>query len=166
VASLGLGSGTGGCGGGACWTSTACFMAGAGGEGRAGDGALGFVAAGGAGALCTGGDVACEDPAMSRLVVSATDTVMGGGTMGAAGVIVTWAVGVVGGTNFIICGGRTGAGAGIGAGAGVGAGAGTSGGGAGFRPCNSSFLSSNVAISVLMEDKLCFVSWALPTRSL
>jgi len=97
---------------------------------------------------------------MSRLVVSATDTVTGGGTTGAAGVIVTWAVGVVGGTNFIICAGRTGAGAGIGAGAGA------SGGGGGFRPCRSSFLSSNAAMSVLMEDRLCFVSWGLPTRSL
>ena len=158
-ASLGLGSAAGGFGGGVCWTSTAGFIVGGGGEGSGG--ALDFVGAGGTGGLCTAGADACEDPAMSRLVVSATETVMGGGTTGAAGVIVTWAVGVVDGTNFI-CGGRTG----IGAGVGVGGGAGGSGGGIGLRPCNSSFLSSSAAMSALTKDRLCLVSCALPTRSL
>jgi len=77
-------------------------------------GALGLGGAGGTGEPWTEADTACDELAMSRLVVSATDTVMGGGATGAAGVIVTWAVGVVGGTNFI-CGGRTDAGAGVGA---------------------------------------------------
>jgi hypothetical protein len=153
-ASLGIGSAAGGRVGGACWTSTAGFKAGAGGGG----GALGFGGAGTTGEACIVGD-AVDEGAMSRLVVSATDTVMGGGVTGAAGVIVTWAVWVVGGTN-VICGGRSGAGTGVGAGAGA------SGGGGGFRPCNSSFLSSSAATSVLMNARLCFVSWALPTRSL
>jgi hypothetical protein len=148
---LRVGSETAGCGGGAGWISAVGFVTGVGRGG--GGGALGFGDAGAAEELCMGGDTV-EDPAMSRLVVRATDTVMGGGTTGAAGVIVTWAVGVVGGTN-VICGGRTGAGAGIGAGLGAGAcagaGAGASAGGIGFMPCSSSFLSSSVAMSVLMK---------------
>lgn len=152
--SLGIGSeATGGAGGAGCASTEGVTTVAGGGEGG---GALGFMGGWIVGELCTVGDTV-DDAAISRLVVRATDTVIGGGTAEAAGLMVTWAVGVAGGTN-VICGWR--------AGACAGGGACGSAGGLGFRPCSSSFLSSNVAMSVLMKDRLCFVSWAFPTRSL
>lgn len=102
VAMTGAGGGAGGVGGGggAGGASTTGFVI-WGSDGTGGGGAgLGRVGWTPAGENCFD-DVAVEEPAMSRFVVKATETVMGGGATGTAGVRVIWAVGVVGGTRVI-----------------------------------------------------------------
>lgn len=118
-------------------------------------GSTGAVAAaeGGAGTV----DGAGTAELTSTLVASGTDMVMGGGITGVADAMVTVAVGVAGGTNVI--GGRVG-------GIGVGGVAGGSWDGVDLSPCNSSFLSSSVAIRVLMRVTVALVSADEPNESL
>lgn len=92
----------------------------------------------------------------STLVVSGTDMVIGGGTTGVADAMVTVAMGAEGGTS-VICGRTGGTGAGE---------AGASSEAEDLSPCRSSFLSSSVAIRLLMRVTVCLVSAADLNESL
>lgn len=109
----------------------------------------------GAGTVGEAGDAGDVAP-ISTFVASGTDMVTGGGVTGAADVMVIWAVGAVGGTN-VICGRPGGVGLDVAEGFSC---------ADGLSPCNSSFFSSSVAISIFTRLTVCLVSAGVPIASL